>query len=144
LKKLISSHEKDEIETELKVARLELREAKERLEMRRIYSTVDGIIVQRQLGSGEYVGENPIFSIASVNPLFVEVIAPVAYVGKIRTRMKAIVIPEEPVGGHYSAKVTVVDPVIDAASGTFGVRLELSNNKGQLPAGLKCRVRFGD
>jgi hypothetical protein len=38
--------------------------------------------------------------------------------------------------------VTVVDRVVDAASSTFGVRLELANPDYRLPAGLKCRVRF--
>ena len=46
------------------------------------------------------------------------------------------------VGGQYSAKVTVVDKLVDAASGTFGVRLELPNPGNQLPAGLKCRINF--
>ncbi len=40
------------------------------------------------------------------------------------------------------AEVGVVDKVVDAASGTFGVRLELPNPDTSLPAGLKCRVRF--
>jgi len=45
-------------------------------------------------------------------------------------------------GGTYTAKVVIVDRVIDAASGTFGVRLEIPNPKYELPAGLKCRVIF--
>ena len=44
--------------------------------------------------------------------------------------------------GTHTARVKVVDPVIDAASGTFGVRLELPNPNYRLPAGLKCKVRF--
>jgi membrane fusion protein (multidrug efflux system) len=40
------------------------------------------------------------------------------------------------------ANVVIVDRVVDAASGTFGVRLTLSNPSNRLPAGLKCRVRF--
>ena len=51
--------------------------------------------------------------------------------------------PEAPLTGEYTAKVTVVDRVVDAASGTFGVRLELPNHDLKLPAGLKCSVRFG-
>jgi hypothetical protein len=35
-----------------------------------------------------------------------------------------------------------VDRVIDAASGTFGVRLELPNRERKIPAGVRCRVRF--
>jgi len=34
--------------------------------------------------------------------------------------------------------------VIDAASGTFGIRLALPNRKSSLPAGLRCQVDFPD
>ena len=44
--------------------------------------------------------------------------------------------------GIYDAKVTVVDRVVDAASGLFGVRLELPNPDYKLSAGLKCQVTF--
>jgi hypothetical protein len=37
-----------------------------------------------------------------------------------------------------------VDRVVDAASGTFGVRLQLPNPGYRLPAGLKCEIRFPD
>jgi hypothetical protein len=50
--------------------------------------------------------------------------------------------PEEPIGGSYRATVTVVDRVMDAASGTFGVRLALPNPELHLPAGLKCKIHF--
>jgi len=60
----------------------------------------------------------------------------------IKVGMKAKVIPERPAGGQYTAVVTIVDRVIDAASGTFGVRLSLPNPKHNLPAGLKCKVIF--
>jgi hypothetical protein len=56
--------------------------------------------------------------------------------------MKAEVQPEEPIGGTYPATVTVVDRVLDAASGTFGARLEIYNPNNKLPAGLKCKIRF--
>lgn len=44
--------------------------------------------------------------------------------------------------GASAATVTVVDRVIDAAIGTFGVRLSLPNPDYRLPAGLRCQVRF--
>ena len=53
-------------------------------------------------------------------------------------------IPEAPIGGQYTAEVKIVDRVIDAASGTFGVRLELPNPGYRLQAGLKCKVIFQD
>ena len=139
---LISIHEKDEMETELRIARLELQEAEARLSMRTIRSTVDGVVVERFLSAGEYVGEEPILEIARIDPLYVEVVVPVEQFGSIKKGMKAEVRPELPGSETHTAKVLIVDRVIDAASGTFGVRLRMANPGHRLPAGLKCRVTF--
>ena len=56
--------------------------------------------------------------------------------------MVAEVRPEKPGGGVLEASVKIVDRVVDAASGTFGVRLELPNPEYRLSAGLKCKVTF--
>jgi multidrug efflux pump subunit AcrA (membrane-fusion protein) len=61
--------------------------------------------------------------------------------GKIHRGDLANVTPETP-GTSFSARVSVVDRVIDAASGTFGVRLELPSPNNAIPAGAKCKVRF--
>jgi hypothetical protein len=50
--------------------------------------------------------------------------------------------PEAPIGGRYQSTVSMVDRVVDAASGTFGVQIELPNPKLTIPAGVKCRVSF--
>ena len=47
-----------------------------------------------------------------------------------------------PGGGVHEATVAVVDRVVDAASATFGVRLELPNPNYALPGGLRCDIRF--
>ncbi|MFZ5756718.1 MAG: efflux RND transporter periplasmic adaptor subunit [Pseudomonadota bacterium] len=139
---LISTHERDELVTEAKVSEMELREAEERLRMRRLYSPIDGIVVERHKSEGEYVGSEPVFTLVRIDPLYVEVIVPASRFGSIRKGMTADVRPEAPVGGSYKATVTIVDPVIDAASGTFGVRLTLPNGERRLPAGLKCDISF--
>ena len=71
----------------------------------------------------------------------VEVVLPATVYNRIRRGETATVTPEAP-GGRYTATVTLVDRVIDAASGTFGVRLELPNPNLAIPAGAKCKVRF--
>jgi hypothetical protein len=50
--------------------------------------------------------------------------------------------PEVPAGSRYKATVKVIDRVLDAASGTFGVRLELPNPQHRIPAGVRCRADF--
>lgn len=139
---LISAHEKDELATEVLLAELELRIAQERLQLRTISSPVDGFVVKRLLSPGEYISDGAIMHIAAINPLYVEVVVPVECIGVISRKTSAVVIPEQPVGGSYSAEIVIVDRVIDAASGTFGVRLLLANPEKTLPAGLRCRVRF--
>jgi hypothetical protein len=62
--------------------------------------------------------------------------------GRIQIGSNAQVRPQQPIGGSYTAIVTVVDQVLDAASGTFGVRLALPNPERQLPAGIRCKVLF--
>lgn len=141
-KKLISIHEKDELETEIQLAELELVEAKARLDLRTIRSTINGVVVERLGAPGEYVGEEHFITVAQVNPLIVELVVPDEYLGAIKVGEKAEVKMHVPVTRSLSAKVVIVDQVIDAASSTFGVRLELANPKSKLPAGVKCQVVF--
>jgi len=150
-----SEHDKAKVEEQLarlsveaakaenKIAQVEYQRAQENLRRRTIVSPLDAVVVDVALSPGEYVHEQaPLMTIASVDPLYVEVFVPVAFFGKITKGMRAEVVPEEPVGGSYSAEVTVVDQVFDPASRTFGVRLQLPNPDYRLPAGLRCKVRF--
>jgi RND family efflux transporter MFP subunit len=156
--KFVSPDEIEELRSAVDVAELELveeREAKELAELevarvealyqqRFIKSPVTGVVVERLLSAGEFAQAQPILTLAQIDPLNVEVVLPTAMYGKVKEGMEAEVFPEEPVGGGYRARVKIVERVIDAGSGTFGVRLELPNPDHALPAGLECRVRFPD
>jgi membrane fusion protein, multidrug efflux system len=139
---LVSIHEKDGLETEIRISRLQLKDAVERLAMRTIRSPIHGVVTERFHAAGEYVGADPIVTIAGIDPLNVEVIAPLERLGSIAIGMRAQVSLREPVGGVYHGEVVIVDRVIDAASSTFRVRVELPNRQHALSAGLKCTVRF--
>jgi RND family efflux transporter MFP subunit len=126
-----------------KMAQLELKHARALLEQRTIRSPIDGVVMQRTLGPGEYVRpEASIITIARIDPLSVETYLPVHYYGMVKVGDIATVKPAAPIGGNYKAKVSVVDQVFDAASGTFGVRLNLPNPQHHLPGGVRCRVTF--
>ncbi len=141
-KQLISANEKDELETQTRIAGLELKQQQQVLEQRTIRSPLTGVVVERFLSPGERVGNDKILKIAQIDPLNVEVIAPVELFGQIKPGMAGEVRFQPMISGAHRAAVTVVDRVIDAASGTFGVRLELPNPGNRIPAGIKCRVRF--
>jgi membrane fusion protein, multidrug efflux system len=56
--------------------------------------------------------------------------------------MKGVVKRDAPAGGIYTGKVIVVDRVVDAANGNFGVRIKLPNPEYRVTPGLKCKVAF--
>ena len=155
-KKVIPFEEMDEAKTNSKLAFMALEEARENirlaeLELKRsievvkritIYSPIAGVVMERLLFPGEYVEDQPVIKLAQIHPLYVEIFAPVELLGTIKIGMHAEVTPEKPVERVYKARVKIVDRVVDAASGTFGVRLELPNPEYGLPAGLKCTVTF--
>jgi len=86
--------------------------------------------------------ESIILRVAQIDPLGVEIVLPAESFGSIQPGTKAAVIPEIPGDEVHMGSVTIVDRVVDAASGTFGARLELSNPDGTIPSGLHCQVRF--
>lgn len=127
-----------------KMAELEVARASEVLNMRTLRSPVNGVVVDRYLKAGEFATtsvKDPILKIAEIDPLNVEVILPASIYGQVQRGDRAEVLPETP-KQTFVARVAVVDRVINAASGTFGVRLELPNDKQLVPAGAKCRVKF--
>lgn len=137
----IAENAAHEAELSQAIARLELERETQVLAQRQIKSPIDGIVTERALFAGEYRHEsNHFLTIAQIDPLNVEVFLPVAHYGRLALGAKAIVKPEEPVGGTYEAKVIVIDQLLDAASGTFGIRLQLPNPGNRLPAGTRCNV----
>lgn len=155
-KDALSFELRDTVETEAKVARLEVQQAREDkrlaslqleqalaiLERRVLRSPISGVVVERLMSRGERVEEETILKVAQIDPLRVEVILPAAMFDTIRPGMRATVVPEIPGDRVHVASVAIVDRVIDAASGTFGARLDLPNPDDAIPAGLHCQARF--
>ncbi|HEX5646959.1 MAG TPA: efflux RND transporter periplasmic adaptor subunit [Nitrospira sp.] len=152
----IAKHEFDEAQTELALAetahleateskhmaKLEWQRATATLNLRTVHSPLNGVVVERLLSSGESTKQTPILKLAQIDPLRIEVFAPLNLLGKLEPGMKAEVRPEGSASTAYQAKITVVNRVVDSASGTFGVRLEMPNPNHSLPAGLACTVKF--
>jgi len=114
------------------------------LRQRSIRAPFDGIVADRYVNVGERVEERPMFRIAKINPLRVEVIVPAAQFGTIRAGTFAKVTTDMPNSAAVKAKVVLVDKLVDPASNTFRVRAELSNADGSVTSGLRCKAEFLD
>lgn len=127
------------------LARKELARAEVELEQRVIRSPVDGIVEERALTGGEYVGgDDYILKIVRLDPLNIEAFLPVSLYGSIAPGDVATVRPAAPLEGEYAATVKAIDHVFDAASATFVAVLELANPDGRLPAGHRCLLFLAD
>lgn len=128
---------------EKRLARVELKHAKALLAQRTIISPMDGLVIARELSPGAYIYEQEkLVTIAQIDVLNVEVYLPIWAFRLIDLEMQATVKPVEDIGGEHIANVTIVDSVFDAASGSFGVRLELQNTDHSIPSGIKCSLNF--
>jgi RND family efflux transporter MFP subunit len=149
----------DTIRTELKVEELnlvnelelgainslELRRASAALDQGILRSPINGIVLERFLSPGEVLsrgGQPEVVTLAQLDPLYIELHIPIEKFADIQLGESAEIQFDAPGSPKASATVTIKDHVVDTASRTFGVRLELANPNHLLPAGLRCQVTF--
>jgi RND family efflux transporter MFP subunit len=123
---------------ELALAALDVELAKRELALTQVVSPIDGVVVQRLISTGEFSSvQNPIATIASLDPLFAEITLPADEFAKFVVGDKAII---RAGSAEVEASIVLVDALVDAASRSFGVRLAVRNRGAALPSGLRCEV----
>ncbi|MFK7916178.1 MAG: efflux RND transporter periplasmic adaptor subunit [Pseudomonadales bacterium] len=157
-KKMVPSQQVDEAVGQLEVARMSVKQAEDNrtlyehefaralqvVQQHVIRSPIDGVVVEQRAYPGEFVYENPVLAIAQVDPLRVEAILPARFYGLVDQGMRAVIEPEIKLSGPMSVKISGIDRIIDAASGTFSVHLDLPNPKHKIPGGQRCTLTFID
>lgn len=136
----ISAQKVELAKEQLRTSDKELSFARARLNERVIRSPIDGVITDRFVWPGERVEEKPLFRVASINPLRVEMVAPAALYGQVTKGMVLTVTPQLPNTEPVSATVILVDQLIDGPSNTFRIRAEIPNDDFALPSGLRCKA----
>jgi len=158
--KLMSAQDRDDAEAELRGARAELQTAKEnrevsrleytqqsaQLALRTVRSPFDGVVVDQIMWPGEILEpgatRHAIVKVARVDPLRVRVVMPMRAFGEPKPGATVRVTSEVQPGKPYMARVASIDRVIDAASGTFVVLLDIPNGTLDVPSGVKCKAQF--
>ncbi len=152
----VSTQAVEQAETEWRIARersLQARDARDlarreagvssaQVGLRILRAPFDGVVTERFAHPGERFEDKPLLRIAAIDALRVEVVVPAAMFGEVRQGQLADVQPELPGVAAREARVTQIDRVLDPASNTFRVRLDLPNADRALPAGMRCRVDF--
>jgi membrane fusion protein (multidrug efflux system) len=140
--------EADKYETEryranLESARQQLKTAELELAKTRIVAPFAGVIGRRYVRMGDKVtmGER-LFWVTATSPLRMRFTLPEKYVGKIRKGdMLTVAVADAPEMKH-SARIVLVSPVVDPASGTIEVSAEVMPPLGDLKPGMSATVSF--
>lgn len=125
-----------------KISQQELKLSHSQFDQRHIVAPFSGVVTDRFRTEGERVEREPIVRIAQIDPLRVEVILPAAQFGRVAQGAPVSLKTDVPGLEHLSAKVELIDRVIDAASNTFRIRLSLPNPGNKIPAGLRCTAEL--
>ena len=154
-KAVATEAQREEVEAELSTAQMNLRlaevqrdldrlafeEAKVMLDLRTIRSPVNGVVTERNKGPGEYVfQETHILTVAQVDPLYVRALLPVSAYPFTPQGSTVQVHLDLPTRRVVTARIMVVDKVLNASAGTFGIRAEIANPDGFIPAGQTCKL----
>jgi RND family efflux transporter MFP subunit len=108
----------------------------------RVTAPIGGRVVERLVDLGQSVNNNtPLFSIADLHRLLARVHVPAKEFGKLK--------PDQPVdlsvdsnGAKLQGRITLVSPVIDAATGTIKVTVEVPEYPASVRPGDFAQVRI--
>jgi cobalt-zinc-cadmium efflux system membrane fusion protein len=125
-----------------KVSLREYRLSSAQLGQRDVRSPFEGIVVERYRTEGERIEREPVVRVARIDPLRIEAIVPASQFGTVLAGQMATIKTDLVNFSAMTAKVVLVDRVIDPASNSFRVRLTLPNPDRKIPPGMRCKVDF--
>jgi len=143
-KSVISQTEVEEKRVNHEVAKVQLEQAQQLLEMRKVLAPFDGVIAERLRERGEAVDEfTPVINLVNLDELYLEVFLPAARIRDVKADDPVRVTVADMPGREFSGSVDEVSPSVNPASGDFKVRIRMPNAEGELVAGTTASATFG-
>ncbi len=130
-------------EAQQKQAEAELSELKIRLAQTKIYSPMTGIAATRYVDVGALVSPTtPIIRIVNLSTLVTQGNVPERNIGRLRvgnpTTVRVDALPERP----FTGRVARIAPVLDAATRSALIEIDIPNPKGELKAEMFARIEL--
>lgn len=124
-------------------AEAELRELHIRLEQTKIYAPMAGVVAQRYVDVGALVNPNtPVIQLVNLSTMVTQGNVPERSIGKLRVGNEAIVsvdaIPDKP----FTGRVARISPVLDAATRSALIEIDIPNSGTALKAEMFARIRL--
>ncbi|NNF51848.1 MAG: efflux RND transporter periplasmic adaptor subunit [Gammaproteobacteria bacterium] len=142
-KGLVSSGAYEGLKYELEALRSAYSLAKLELDYTAIRAPIDGVIAERHIKLGNTITVNsPAFLITDLDPLLAYLHLPERDFSKLKPEQPAAIEVDALPGQIFMARVARVSPVIDPASGTFKVTIEVPDETASLKPGMFGRFNI--
>jgi RND family efflux transporter MFP subunit len=115
------------------------------LEKTKVAAPFDGLIARRYVREGQNVAKGErLFWISAEGPLMMRFTLPEKMFGRVRAGQAMEVTSADAPGEKHTGRVKEISPVVDPASGTFEVLVELLGERGALRPGMTASVRVAN
>jgi len=134
---LVTKEEYERQRYQLELNRIKLEQARVKLQNSELRSSIPGIVTSRLIDVGNWIGVNQkTFSIGDFDPLYAVINIPERQIGAVREGQRVAVALESMAGKDFSGRVKRISPVVDAASGTIRITVELDQSDHALKPGM--------
>ena len=130
-------------EAQIDQAQAELRELRVRLDNTRILAPISGLVGKRHLDNGALVNPSmPVVSLVDLSTMVMEINAPEKDLVKIRSGLEANIVLDAYPEQKFKGRVIRLSPILDPATRTGSVEIEVPNPKMMLKAEMFARVEL--
>jgi len=130
-------------EAQIDQAQAELRELRVRLDNTRILAPISGLVGKRHLDNGALVNPSmPVVSLVDLSTMVMEINAPEKDLVKIRPGLEANIVLDAYPEQKFKGRVIRLSPILDPATRTGSVEIEVPNPKMMLKAEMFARVEL--
>ncbi len=142
-KGLVSSGAFENIKYEMEALNAYFELAKLQLSYTEIRAPIDGVIAERYIKTGNTISVNdPVFRVTNLQPLVAYMHVPEREYRKITAGHSAQIHVDALRSQVFPGVVSRISPVIDPATGTFKVSIEIADAAGRLKPGMFGRINI--
>ena len=139
---VVTQADSEKVELDYHEAQLEMRKAQRDYDLTRIVAPFSGVITARSARIGRLVNSgDSLFRVTALRPMLAAIHVPEASAADIKVGSPAEVIGDQ--GSTAKARVIRASPIVDAASGTRELILQLASPAPRLSPGTSVTVRLG-
>ena len=119
----------------------DLEQTEKPIERLTIYSPISGVVIEKKAVEGKYIktGEE-LYKVADLSRLWIELEAYESQLTWIRYAQDVAFTTESLPGQKFTGTIAFIDPIVNSATRTVRVRLNVDNSKGQLKPGMFVRA----